>query len=334
MQMQKYDPFKTWSYISFSSPFLPLLQPFAPSLFQSVVPAPVATAKELSTFFWLVFRDVCRVKMARLVILVAMFMLFGSSLGCLFGRWIIQKIQDLRHPPIPLNMAPDSVDDMYDKCEEKMKDKIEKDVLQNEKNKDTNFTGAWNKAEEYYKREWEKNNPPLMKEQIMAAHAYTLEEPPLYSEFNKAVRTQKSVYKTKFPYHTLHFYLTMFLRTIKPKAENCVTVFRRTKCEFSKNVLNKQIRLGAFSSSSMGDYPDEEFGTQSCFEITTCFGANISEYSAFPKENEVLVPPYEVFKVTEIKKSSEHNKLPCKVVYKLQSTKTSSNLNCAFFNKK
>ncbi|XP_043969783.1 ecto-ADP-ribosyltransferase 5-like [Gambusia affinis] len=273
--------------------------------------------------------------MARLVILVAVFMLFGSSLGCLLGKWLTQKIQDCRNPPIPLNMAPDSVDDMYDKCEEKMKEKIEKEFLQNEKNKNKNFEEAWSKAEEYYKSEWEKKKQPLMKEQIIAAHAYSLEEPALYREFNNAVRTQKSVYKTNFPYHTLHFYLTMALRTIKPTAENCVTGYRRASCKFRKDVLNKEIRFGAFSSSSIGGYCDKKFGEESCFEITTCFGAQISKFSAFPSENEVLVPPYEVFKVTEVKESSEQNKLPCKVVYKLQSTKTtSSNLNCAFFNNK
>ncbi|KAI2645538.1 Ecto-ADP-ribosyltransferase 5 [Labeo rohita] len=45
----------------------------------------------------------------------------------------------------------------------------------------------------------------------------------------------------------------------------------------------------------------EEFGTKSCFEITTCEGANVTKYSALPIEKEVLIPPYEVFNVTEVK---------------------------------
>ncbi|XP_054897154.1 ecto-ADP-ribosyltransferase 5-like isoform X2 [Poeciliopsis prolifica] len=232
--------------------------------------------------------------------------------------------------PFALDMAPDSVDDMYNNCEVKMKEKIENEFLQNEKNKDKNFKEAWNKAEKYYNSKWANNNTPLKKEQIMAAHAYTLEEPALYCDFNNAVRKQNSEYKTTFQYHTLHFYLTMALRTIKPTAENCVTVYRRTNCKFSKDVQNKEIRLGAFSSSSMGDYSDPEFGTKSCFEITTCFGASISKFSKFPDEREVLIPPYEVFKVTAIKENSKKNKLPCEVVYTLESTKTTqSNLNCA-----
>ncbi|XP_054897155.1 ecto-ADP-ribosyltransferase 5-like [Poeciliopsis prolifica] len=273
--------------------------------------------------------------MARMIILVAVFMLFGSSLGCLFGKWFIQCGKNIKNcitppsQPIQLDMAPDSVDDMYNKCEEKMKEKIEKEFLQNEKNNNQNFKDAWDKAAVYYNSK-SAHDPPLKKEQIMAAHAYTLEEPPFYREFNNAVRKQNSEYKTTFQYHTLHFYLTMALRNIKPTAENCVTVYRRTPCKFSKDIQNKEIRLGAFSSSSMGDYSDPEFGTKSCFEITTCFGASISMFSKFPNEREVLIPPYEVFKVTAIKESSKKNKLPCEVVYTLESTKTTqSNLNCA-----
>ncbi|XP_014911819.1 erythroblast NAD(P)(+)--arginine ADP-ribosyltransferase-like [Poecilia latipinna] len=275
--------------------------------------------------------------MARLVIWVTVFILFGSCLGTPLEKFnkFLQKCKKWMGCPTQLDMASDSVDDMYDKCEEKMKEEIEKKFLPNEQNKNKNFKQAWNNAEEYYKRKWEKKNPQLKKEQIMALHAYTLDDPPLYREFNDAVRTQKSEYKTKFPYHTLHFYLTMALRTIKPKAENCVTVFRRTPCKFTKNVLNKEIRFSAFTSSSMGEYCDKMFGEESCFEISTCFGVDISQYSKFETEREVLIPPYEVFKVKEIKKSSELNKLPCKVVYKLQSTKTThSNLNCTFFSKK
>ncbi|MED6254492.1 hypothetical protein ATANTOWER_027569 [Ataeniobius toweri] len=165
----------------------------------------------------------------------------------------------------------------------------------------------------------------------MALHAYTLENPPLYAEFNKAVRTQNRQYKTKqFKFYALHFLLTMALRSLKSKAKECITTYRRTKSEF-KTAVNKEIRFGAFTSSSVGSYPSITFGDQSCFEISTCFGAEISKFSRFESEKEVLIPPYEVFKITDIKKSSLKNLLPCKVVYKLKSTKNPhSNLNCAF----
>ncbi|KAF1389647.1 hypothetical protein PFLUV_G00075640 [Perca fluviatilis] len=43
---------------------------------------------------------------------------------------------------LPLDMAENSVDDMYDGCKEDMKKRVTKD-LENEKNKDKNFKAVW-----------------------------------------------------------------------------------------------------------------------------------------------------------------------------------------------
>ncbi|KAM4750118.1 erythroblast NAD(P)(+)--arginine ADP-ribosyltransferase-like [Anableps anableps] len=224
-----------------------------------------------------------------------------------------------------LDLAPNSVDDMYNGCEDEM-EKTVASLLNTEKKGE--FQQAWRAAQQYYNRKWQ-NTSKLKKEQIMAIHAYTLEKPPIYAEFNAAVRTQKPQYTTSFPYHALHFYLTMALRSLKRKAEECVTTYRRTSCKF-QTAINTEVRFGAFTSSSLGSYASSTFGEQSCFEITTCFGAGISQFSMFESENEVLIPPYEVFKVTDIQKRSGRNSLPCEVVYKLKSTKNPlSNLNCA-----
>ncbi|MEQ2246424.1 hypothetical protein ILYODFUR_038336 [Ilyodon furcidens] len=135
----------------------------------------------------------------------------------------------------------------------------------------------------------------------MALHAYTLENPPLYAEFNKAVRTQNRQYKTKqFKFYALNFLLTMALCSLKSKAKECITTYWRTKSKY-KTAVNKEIRFGAFTSSSVGSYPSITFGDQLCFEISTCFGAEISQFSRFESEKEVLIPPYEVFKITNEK---------------------------------
>ncbi|KAM4750119.1 NAD(P)(+)--arginine ADP-ribosyltransferase 2-like [Anableps anableps] len=232
------------------------------------------------------------------------------------------------HCPTQLDMAPDSVDDMYSGCEDEMERQVKEKFLLTENSKSKNFQPAWDKAKNYYYNNWATTST-LKKEEIMAIHAYTLAEPKLYSDFNAAVRTQKSEYATSFPYHTLHFYLTMALRSLKPKAKKCVTTYRRANYKF-QTAINRKFRFGAFTSSSSGSYPPPEFGEKSCFEIYTCFGADISRFSKFESENEVLIPPYEVFKVTDIKERSKQNNLPCEVVYKVQSTKTKcSNLNCA-----
>lgn len=243
---------------------------------------------------------------------------------------------------IPLDMAPNAVDDMYSGCKEKMEYRVKKEYLLNEKNRDKNFTLAWSEAEKYYNKKWKRHkgkrpSSSLGKEQIMAIYVYSLDKPRVYADFNDAVRAQKSEYKTTFRYHSLHFFLTDALQSLnarKPEEEKCVKSYRRANSYFSQEFLNKPVRFGSFTSSSMGWYPSSgRFGDKSCFEIVTCFGADVSLYSKLGEaEREALIPPYEVFKVTRVEKRSEQKSLPCEVVYRLKSLgKTLSNLNCALF---
>ncbi|XP_062292359.1 ecto-ADP-ribosyltransferase 5-like [Scomber scombrus] len=266
--------------------------------------------------------------MAMMTVWMAILMTYGASLG-------IAKVVYF-----PLDLAQNAVDDMYTGCQDKMEKKVKNEYLMNEKNKDKNFTLAWVEAEKYFNKKWKGKKRPstaLGKEQIMAIYIYTLDKPKIYMDFNDAVRTQKSKYKTTFRYHTLHFFLTNAIQTLnarKPQAERCLTGFRRVKTHFSQDVLNKGIRFGSFTSSSMGWYPSaDRFGDKTCFEILTCYGADISLYSKLGEsEREALIPPYEVFKVTKIEKRSDWKSLPCEVVYKVKSIgKTLSNLNCALF---
>uniref|UniRef100_A0A3Q2PPV3 NAD(P)(+)--arginine ADP-ribosyltransferase n=1 Tax=Fundulus heteroclitus TaxID=8078 RepID=A0A3Q2PPV3_FUNHE len=238
----------------------------------------------------------------------------------------------------PLDMAPNSVDDMYNGCEHDMKRIIE--PLLNEEQRQE-FKDVWSAAQNYYKKNIKYynilyklkslllNTPKLKKNQIMAVHAYTLETPALYKKFNEAVRTQKPDYNTEnFKYHAMHFFLTMALRSLNHNSK-CVTSYRRTDCNF-ETAVNSEIRFGAFTSSTEGSHPPVAFGEKSCFEIYTCFGAGISKFSEFPAEKEILIPPYEVFIVKDIQKRSAPNSLWCDAVYKLESTKKPrSELNCA-----
>ncbi|XP_068583364.1 NAD(P)(+)--arginine ADP-ribosyltransferase 1-like [Cebidichthys violaceus] len=243
---------------------------------------------------------------------------------------------------VPLDLAANAVDDMYAGCKDKMEYRVKKEFLVKEKSKGKNFTLAWGEAEKYYNKKWKRKkgkrpSTSLGKEQIMAIYVYTLDNPNIYLDFNYAVRTQKSKYKTTFRYHTLHFFLTDALQTLstrKPEKERCLTGYRRVNGYFSQDVLNKVMRFGSFTSSSMGWYASaERFGDKSCFEIITCSGADVSLYSKLGEsEREALIPPYEVFKVTKIERRSGQKRLPCEVVYKLKSAgKTLSNLNCALF---
>ncbi|KAG7324824.1 hypothetical protein KOW79_011140 [Hemibagrus wyckioides] len=50
------------------------------------------------------------------------------------------------------------------------------------------------------------------------------------------------------------------------------------------------------------------------------------------REKEVLIPPYEKFKITNI--TGSPNEMNCRVLYTLKSAGTCSNMNCELLNKK
>ncbi|XP_054897460.1 NAD(P)(+)--arginine ADP-ribosyltransferase 1-like [Poeciliopsis prolifica] len=269
-------------------------------------------------------------KVATMTMWTFLLVLFGASVSTA----MISRSQT--DTPLPLDMAPDSVDDMYEGCEKEMADKVKTEFLASEKNMNNNFKLVWDEAEKHYNKKWKpklrkKRPQTLEKEENMAIYAYTLDKPEIFTEFNSAVRTQRAQYKKTFQYHSLHFFLTGAVRALNAR-ERCLTGYRRVNSKFKlEGVLNKEIRFGSFTSSSMGTYPrKEKFGDETCFKIHTCFGADVSLYSKFGEsEGEVLVPPYEIFKVTAIKHRSVNNNLPCKVELELKSTeKTLSNLNC------
>uniref|UniRef100_A0A3P9JTA2 NAD(P)(+)--arginine ADP-ribosyltransferase n=1 Tax=Oryzias latipes TaxID=8090 RepID=A0A3P9JTA2_ORYLA len=233
-------------------------------------------------------------------------------------------------------MADNSVDDMYEGCEDKMYQKVEKEFLENEKNKNEKFRAAWNEAEMTTSL-----TTILSRPELVAIYVYTNALTKIYSDLNKEVRELGTKYKTGFNFHSLHYFLTSALKKLDKKKEGkCYTAYRRTTASFSQDVLNKEIRFGYFTSSSQ--YPlessqskelEKDFGNKSCFVIETCFGADISPYSKFrDEEAEILIPPYEVFEVTNIETIAKKKELPCEVVYTLKSTKKPfSNYNCALF---
>ncbi|XP_031674753.1 T-cell ecto-ADP-ribosyltransferase 1-like [Oncorhynchus kisutch] len=265
---------------------------------------------------------------------------------CIFHVWTLgvdSKMVHLHQPglnsSIPLDMVPDSVDDMYNGCTEQMYNKVQKEYLVHE-NKEP-FKNAWKWAErcaknvkERFRKDKSEYNVgnKLSHNHIKAICAYTTGHPSIHSEFNQAVRTNRYEYTTSFQFHSLHFLLTDAIRLLKKK-QSCHITYRRTKRKFVGKV-NKTIRFGYFASSSLNK-DNSEFGDKSCFEIETCFGAYLKSFPKMgTKEEEVLIPPYEVFNVTEVLKKEDDPTLWCDVVNKLQSTKIAkSNLNCKMFKK-
>ncbi|XP_045071765.1 NAD(P)(+)--arginine ADP-ribosyltransferase 2-like [Coregonus clupeaformis] len=243
---------------------------------------------------------------------------------------------------IPLDMVPNSVDDVYNGCTEQMYNKVRKEYLPNENRNVAIFNESWKKAagcaknvKDRFKKDKSKYNSKdkLTHDHVKAICAYTGGQSKMYPVFNQAVRTNRTEYTTSFQFHSLHFLLTDAIRLLKLNQKTCHTTYRRTNLEFVGKV-NKIIRFGYFASSSFLKNLTH-FGEKSCFEVKTCFGADLKSYPKMGnREKEVLIPPYEVFKVTAVLKKENDKNLWCDVVYKLESIKPpKSNLNCNIFKK-
>ncbi|XP_067226763.1 NAD(P)(+)--arginine ADP-ribosyltransferase 2-like [Chanodichthys erythropterus] len=226
----------------------------------------------------------------------------------------------------PLDMAPNSVDDQYKGCVENMKHLVETKLLEKEKSQSEHeFAKLW--EEGVHEAKTPEDN--LSKNHSVAAYVYT-HSSPLYEFFNNDVRSQKQKYKDKtFKWYSLHFLLTDAIQILKKTQNRCYFTYRGTIEEFDKNVLNKDVRFGSFTSSSLYQSVALGFGTKSCFKIKTCEGADVSHYSILPSEKEVLIPPYEKFKVVAVNTRKGQKDLWCDTVFILHSSGTRSDLNCA-----
>uniref|UniRef100_A0A4W6BYV4 NAD(P)(+)--arginine ADP-ribosyltransferase n=1 Tax=Lates calcarifer TaxID=8187 RepID=A0A4W6BYV4_LATCA len=204
---------------------------------------------------------------------------------------------------IPLDMSVNAVDDMYFGCTEQMRNKLKntQDQLSISNKSQKDLKNCLEKAKK------KTDNAALTPDHVQAICTYTSDG--IYKEFNRAVREDKSKYGKSFPYQSLHFWLTDAIQVLNEarrkalkKPESCETTYRRTHDVFTGKV-NDRIRLGSFSSTSRRtDLKD--FGKETCFVIETCLAAYVAQYSIYDQE-EVLIPPYETFKIT---KKIEDNK--------------------------
>ncbi len=170
----------------------------------------------------------------------------------------------------------------------------------------------------------------LSKNNLNAIYVYT---DYLYAQFNMADRNNRKKYIDKtYKWYSLHFLLTEAIQILKNMQKSkCYLTYRGVNRKFDKNVLNTEVRFGSFTSSSFNKKVSQSFSNKSCFEIKTCYSAVLTKYSKIPGEEEVLIPPYEKFKVIEVKTKSTHKDIECETVFVLKSSGVRSYLNCALF---
>ncbi|KAK9978446.1 hypothetical protein ABG768_020197 [Culter alburnus] len=228
----------------------------------------------------------------------------------------------------PLNMALNSIDDQYKGCSENMTHLVKTEYLEKEMSASAEFNKTWQEGEEKAKKAEDK----LQQIHSVSIHVYTNKDSKVYSNFTSATRTDKQKYKEgTFQWYSLHFLLTEAIQILKKTQNRCYVTYRGTNVKF--DVQNKEVHLSSFSSSSLDRKVIQGFGNKSCFEIYTCEGANLTKYSKYPDEREVLIPPYETFKVTAVRNRTDQPDLWCETVFVLNSTGKTSDLNCALFNR-
>ncbi|KAL6479553.1 hypothetical protein MHYP_G00129860 [Metynnis hypsauchen] len=222
---------------------------------------------------------------------------------------------------------PNSTDDEFDGCKDQMYNRVTTQLLKKELTSNAKFRLAWKAAKSslYLGNTWDFT---LTREDLrrIALRAYT--ENTIYRELNNKMHEGRRTYMNKFGLISLHFLITDGIQTRNAQHE-CRTTYRRTSAAI---IIKKDfVRFGSFASSSLKATLGN-FGSETCFIINTCFGADISDISAYPDEAEVLIPPYEKFKSKPVTvKPPELS--DCNRVYRLRSTGTKSNMKCRLVNK-
>ncbi|XP_032922089.1 erythroblast NAD(P)(+)--arginine ADP-ribosyltransferase-like [Catharus ustulatus] len=163
---------------------------------------------------------------------------------------------------------------------------------------------------------------PLSQDEAIALMMYTSRG--VDRKLNDAVLeagSSRQQYRNNFHFKTLHFLLTRTLQKLRvpSKYQDVFRGWCGRKYEVKKG---EKIRFGQFVSTSLSREVSASFDTDTMFHVHTCHGADIQKFSNDPNEREVLIPPYEIFEVTEVSWILQMMHI------KLRSTGNSSNYNC------
>ncbi|XP_005533127.1 PREDICTED: NAD(P)(+)--arginine ADP-ribosyltransferase 2-like [Pseudopodoces humilis] len=220
---------------------------------------------------------------------------------------------------VTLDMAEDSFDDQYQGCRDTITAAL-RNLSSAEFQRNPHLARVWAKAEATW-RKWGRPKSHLSPDQAIAIVAYTGNE--LYEEFNAAVRRAGSSglwYHREFHYKSLDFLLADALATLwEPR---CRCVFRGVDGRRFLAQPGDTVRFGQFASTSLCRKVAQKFGMDTVFQVNTCHGANIHTFSNYKGEQEVLVLPFETFRVTKVTQEGKTTRIH------LNSSGTFSKYNC------
>ncbi|XP_054696660.1 erythroblast NAD(P)(+)--arginine ADP-ribosyltransferase-like isoform X2 [Grus americana] len=232
---------------------------------------------------------------------------------------------------VALDMAPSSFDDQYQGCSRMMEEELE-ELNRTEFTNNRVYKEAWSQATAEWRRRWGRvpQRQAVRPDQQVALLAYTLQGP-LHREFNAAVRVaghSREEYLNTFHFKVLHFLLSEALRILRDtRPQKCHNVYRGVDIRFTAR-QRQSIRFGQFTSTSLRNDSTQHFGQDTFFSVETCYGVLIRNFSFFPMEEEVLIPPFEIFEVTNVARNGD------RAFIQLRSQGASSTYNCEWVKEK
>lgn len=206
---------------------------------------------------------------------------------------------------INFDLAPDSFDDQYQGCSKQVMEELSQgDYFMKELQAHKNYSRVWQKAH----LTW-LNLAKALPENMTITHAvailvYTLNSN-VRSDFMRAMtsvaRTPQQ-YEHSFHFKYLHYYLTSAVQLLRKEMvmknnSLCYEVHHGTKDVYFEAYIGAIVRFGQFLYTSLLREEAQKFGNQTLFTILTCLGAPVQDFSL---KKEVLIPPYELFEVTNM----------------------------------
>lgn len=175
-------------------------------------------------------------------------------------------------------------------------------------NTSADYRRAWSEAEEKAKA---PAHSYLTRRHAVAIYVYTGLLKPVQRLLQAAGRKGRRP-KQRFDPGSLHADLSEALQILKHSRVMCLHTALTAETVLTSNISS---RLVHFSTFMLGSDRKRLTQNASCFLVHTCFGADVSHYSASKESSQVLIPPYEVFSVVSVQRNSHR----CKVVYRLES---------------
>lgn len=203
-----------------------------------------------------------------------------------------------------LGMAENSFDDEYLKCSTRMEIKFVPQLLKEERASHGLLETVWGNAEVLWKsRKAQISLPTNFKDPhgiaLMAFVKEAQAQTPFYHAFNRAVTLtgqSRKHYIYDFPFKAFHFYLVRALQMLRrPCEDSYKEVVYLTRPDISTLEEQTQARLGNFTLAYSTKPPTAS--NEPLLTIYTCFGVDVGRF--FEKERGVLIPPSEVFQVSQ-----------------------------------